>query len=96
MIGEDDKINFDDHSGIRVIIATTATLQSRHVPVRWTNNVTAKLISSGILSVPRLREVIWNETLNVIISGKGKPKFNKVTISGIDSALKSDFHQGQF
>jgi hypothetical protein len=43
MIGEDDKVNFDDHSGIRVIISATATLQSHHVPVRWTNNVTAKL-----------------------------------------------------
>jgi deoxyhypusine synthase len=78
------------------IVAATATLQSRHVPVCWTNNVTAKLISSGIRSVPRLREVIRNETLNVIISGKGKPKFNKVTISGIDSTLKSDSHQGRF
>jgi hypothetical protein len=96
MIGEDDKINFDDHFGIRVIITATATLQSRHVPIHWTNNVTAKLISSGIRSMPRLREVIRSETSNVIISGKGEPKFNKVTISGINSTLKSDFHQGRF
>jgi hypothetical protein len=64
--------------------------------VRWTNNVTAKLIGSGICSVMRLRKVIQNETLNVIISKRGKPKFNKVTIIGIDSTLKSDFHQGRF
>jgi hypothetical protein len=94
MIGEDDKLNFDDHSGVRVIIEATATLQSHHVPTRWTNNVTAKLISCGIQSVPRLREAIRNETLNVIISGKGKPKFNKVTISGIESTLELDFQQG--
>jgi hypothetical protein len=79
MIGEDDEINFDDDSGIRVIISATATLQSRHVPVRWTN-----------------KEVIKNETLNVVISKRGRPKFNKVTIIGIDSTLKSDFHQGRF
>jgi hypothetical protein len=64
MIGEDDKVNFDDHSRIRVIISATATLQSRNVPVHWINNVTAKLIGSGICSVARLREVIQNETLN--------------------------------
>jgi hypothetical protein len=95
MIGEDDKVNFDDQSGIRVIISATATLQSHHVPVRWTNNVTAKLIGSGIRSMARLREVIQDETFNVINSKRGKPKFNKVTIIRIDSTLKSDFHQGR-
>jgi hypothetical protein len=96
MIGEDDKVNFDDHSGIRVIISATATLQSCHVPMCWTNNVTTKIIGSGIRSVARLREVIQNETLNIIISKRGKPKFNKVTIIGINSTLKSDSHQGRF
>jgi hypothetical protein len=88
MIGE------DDNSGIRVIISATATSQSYHVPVRWANNVTAKLVGSRIHSVARLREVIQDETLNAIISERGKPKFNKVTIIEIDSTLKSDFNQG--
>jgi hypothetical protein len=72
MIGKDDKVNFDDHSGIRVIISATAKSQSHHVPVRWTNNVTAKIIGSGVRSVERLKEVIQNDTLNVIISKRGK------------------------
>jgi hypothetical protein len=83
MVGEDDKVNFDDHSGIWVIISASATSQSSHV--------TAKIIGSGIRTVACLKEVIQNDTLNVIISKRGKPKFNKVTIIGIDSTLKSDF-----
>ena len=94
MIGDDDDINFPDHSGIRVFIEATATLQRRRAPIRWTNNVTHKLISCGISSKWRLRETIQDGTLNDIIDGKGKPRFNKITISGIETTMKShpDFH----
>ena len=92
MIGDDDDINFPDQSGIRVFIEATATLQRRRAPIRWTNNVTHKLISCGISSKWRLRETIQDGTLNDIIAGKGKPRFNKITISGIATTMNPDFH----
>jgi hypothetical protein len=97
MIGDDDAVNFPDHSSIRVFIELTAKLQRRCAPVRWTNNVTHKLISCGIGSKWHLRETIQDGTLNDIISGKGKNRFNKITISGINTIMKShpDFHQGR-
>jgi len=91
MIGADDEVNFPDHSGIRVFIERTAELQRRRAPIRWTNNVTHKLIACGVGSKHRLREAIQNGTLNDIIASKGKPKFNKITISGIKTVLDQDF-----
>jgi hypothetical protein len=97
MIGDDDDVNFTDLPEIRAIIKDTATSQGRHVPIRWVNNVTAKLASSGILSVSKLRDAINSGTINIIIARKGKPGFNKITISGIQSTLElsQDFRQGR-
>jgi hypothetical protein len=58
MIGDDDEVNFTDFPGIRAIIKATATSQGWHVPIRWINNVTAKLALSGILSTSKLRDEI--------------------------------------
>jgi hypothetical protein len=97
MIGDDDEVNFTDFPKIGAVIKDTATSQGRHVPIRWVNNVTAKLASSGILSISKLRDVINRGTINTIIARKGKPGFNKITISGIQSALdlSQDFQQGR-
>jgi hypothetical protein len=102
MIGDDDPVAVDpanspDQSGIRVFIELTAKLQRRRAPIRWTNNVTHKLISCGIRSKWHLRDTIRDGTLNDIISGKDEKRFNKITISGIDTVMKthSDFHQGR-
>jgi hypothetical protein len=97
MIGDDDEVNFTDFPKIRTIIKATATSQGRHVPIRWVNNVTAKLASSGILSTLKLRDVINRGTINTIITRKGKPGSNKITISGIQSALElgQNFQQGR-
>jgi energy-converting hydrogenase A subunit M len=94
MIGDDDEV-FIDHSGIRIFIEATAESQSRHVPIRWTSNVTTKLISCGINSKHRLKQVIEDDTINTIIVNEGKPKFNKITISGMKLSLKLDFFQGR-
>jgi hypothetical protein len=97
MIGDDDDVNFTDLPEIRAIIKETTTSQGRHVPIRWVNNVTAKLASSGILSISKLRDAINSGTINTIIARKGKPGFNKMTISGIQSTLElsQDFRQGR-
>jgi hypothetical protein len=97
MIGDDDAFNFPDHSGIRAIIELTTKLQRRRASVRWTNNVTHKLISCGIRSKWQLKETIRDGTLNDVIASKSKNRFNKITISGIDTIMKShpDFHQGR-
>jgi hypothetical protein len=97
MIGDDDDVNITDFPEIRAVIKDTATSQGRHVPIRWVNNVTAKLASSGILSISKLRDAINRGTINTIIARKGKYGFNKITISGIQSTLElsQDFHQGR-
>jgi hypothetical protein len=97
MIGDDDDVNFTDFPEIRAVIKATAKSQGRHVPIRWVNNVTAKLASSGILSISKLRDAINRGTINTIIARKGKPGFNKITISGIQSTLElsQDFRQGR-
>jgi hypothetical protein len=95
MIGDDDDVNFIDTSGVRIFVEATAKAQARHVPIRWSNNVTHKLISCGINSKHRLKQVIDDGTINTIIANNGKPKFNKITISGMKSVLESDFHQGR-
>jgi hypothetical protein len=97
MIGDDDEVNFTDLPEIRAVIKDTAKSQGRHVPIRWVNNVIAKLASSGILSVSKLRDAINSGTFNTIIARKGKPGFNKITISGIQSTLElsQDFRQGR-
>jgi hypothetical protein len=97
MIGDDDEVNFTDFPKIRAIIKATATSQGRHVPTRWVNNVTAKLAASGILSTSKLRDAINRGTINTNIARKSKPGFNKITISGIQSALEisQDFQQGR-
>jgi hypothetical protein len=58
MIGDDDEVNSTDFPEIRAIIKATATSQGWHVPIRWVNNVTAKLTASGILSTSMLRDAI--------------------------------------
>jgi hypothetical protein len=88
MIGDDDEVNSTDFPEIRAVIIANATSQGRHVPIRWVNNVTAKLASSGILSISKLRDAIHRGTINTIIARRGKPGFNKITISGIQSALE--------
>jgi hypothetical protein len=97
MIGDDDEVNFTDFPEIRAIIKATATSQGWHVPIRWVNNVTAKLAASGILSTSKLRDAIDRGNINTIIARKGKPGFNKITISGIQSELElaQDFRQGR-
>jgi hypothetical protein len=97
MIGDDDEVNFTEFPEIRAVIKATTTSQGRHVPIRWVNNVTIKLASSGILSISKLRDTINRGTINTIITRKGKPGFNKITISGIQSALElsQDFRQGR-
>jgi hypothetical protein len=97
MIGDDDEVNFTDFPKIRANIQATATSQGRHVPIRWVNNVTAKLATSGILSTLKLRDAIDRGNINTIIARKSKPGFNKITISGIQSELRlaQDFRQGR-
>ena len=98
MIGDDDdEINFTDFPKIRAIIEATALSQGRHVPTRWTNNISAKLAGSGILSVSDLRRAIDRDTINNIITRNNKPGFNKITISGIRSELElaEDFRRGR-
>jgi hypothetical protein len=97
MIGDDDDVNITDFPEIRDVIKDTAASQGWHVPIRWVNNVTAKLASSGILSISKLRDAINTGTINTIIARKGKPDFNKITISGIQSTLElsQDFRQGR-
>jgi hypothetical protein len=97
MIGDDDEVVSTDFPEIRTIIKATTTSQGRHVPIRWVNNVTAKLAASGILSTSKLRDAINKGTINTIIARKGKPGFNKMIISGIQSELElaQDFWQGR-
>jgi hypothetical protein len=97
MTGDDDGVNFTDFPEIRAVIKATATSQGQHVPIRWVNNVTAKLASSGIMSILKLRDAINRGTINTIIARKGKPGFNNITINGIQSALEfsQDFQQGR-
>jgi hypothetical protein len=97
MIRDDDEGNFTDFPEIRAVIKATETFQGRHVPIRWVNNVTAKLASSGILSISKLRDAVNRGTINIIIARKGKPGFNKITITGIQSTLElsQDFRQGR-
>jgi hypothetical protein len=99
MIGNDDEIsvNFTDFPKIRTIIEATATSQGRHVRIRWANNVTAKLAASGILSTSKLRDAINRGNFNTIIARKGKPGFDKITISGIQAELElaQDFRQSR-
>jgi hypothetical protein len=88
MIGDDDEVNFTDFPRIRTIIEATATSQGRHVPIWWVNNVTAKLVASGILSTSKLRDAINRGNINTIIARKGRPGFNTITISGIQAELE--------
>jgi hypothetical protein len=88
MIGGDDEVDSTNFTEIRAVIKATATSQGRHVPTRWPNNVTAKLITSGILSTSMLSEAINTSTIDTIIARKGKPGFNKIAISGIQSELE--------
>jgi hypothetical protein len=96
MIGDDDDVNITDFPESRAVIKATATSHGRHVPIRWVNNVTAKLASSGITSISKLRDAVNTGTINTIITRKGKPGFNKITISGIQSTLElsQKFWQG--
>jgi hypothetical protein len=97
MVGDDDEVKFTDFPEIRAIIVATATSQGRHVLIRWVNKVTAKLGASGILSISKLRDAIDTGNINNIIVRKGKPGFNKITISGIqlELELNQDFRQGR-
>jgi hypothetical protein len=97
MIGDDDEVNSTDFPEIRAIIKATATSQGRHIPTRWVNNVTAKLTASGIISTSMHSDAINRGTINTIIARRGKPGFNKITISGIQSELElgQDFRQGR-
>jgi hypothetical protein len=97
MIGDDDEVDSTNFPEIRAVIKATATSQCRHVPTRWVNNVTAKLITSGIISTSMLGDAINTCTINTIIARKGKPGFNKITIGGIQSELEigQDFRQGR-
>jgi hypothetical protein len=99
MIGDDDEVNSTDFPDIRAVIKVTAISQGHHVPTRWVNNVTAKLTTSGILSTfIMLSDAINMGTINTIIDRKGKPGFNKITISGIQSELEigQDFRHNHF
>jgi hypothetical protein len=71
MIGDDDEVNSTDFPKIRAIIKATATSQGRHVPIRWVNNVTAKLTASGILSTSMLRDAINRGNINTIVARNG-------------------------
>jgi hypothetical protein len=97
MVRDDDEVNSTDFPKIRAIIKATATSQGQHVPIRWVNNVTAKLTVSGILSISMLRDAINRGNINTIVAQNGKPGFNKITISGIQSELElgQDFRQGR-
>ena len=83
-IGIDDEPEAPDGAGVRVIVEAVAASQSRHNPVRWSNEVTAKIIGSGIKSPTLLCNEIRTGHLNERIRDNGYSAFNKVTIRGLD------------